>query len=135
MRKTIEKEEVKVNESEVKKEFNLEEAFVLWRNKSKAGNFYLRGKDLHDNKLVGFFNTKKKNPNEPDIRICEINVDANGNETTGNEICSLWDSEAKSGNRYLTGTTDEKEKIVAFYGKENEEARPYIRAYFRELDK
>ena len=129
MKKTIEKE---VNKESEVKEFTLEQAFVLWRNESKNGKFYLKGKDLHDNKIVGFFNTNKKNPKEPDIRVCEVSIDDQGKETTGNEICSLWDNESKNGNRYLTGTTDEKEKIVAFYGKEHEEARPYIRAYFKD---
>lgn len=132
MKKTIEKEEVKVNESEVKKEFNLDEAFVLWKNESKSGKSYLRGKDLHDNKLVGFFNTKKKNPKEPDVRVCEVEVDSEGKETTGKEVCSLWEKQSKNETRYLTGVTDENEYIVAFYGKEHQEMRPYIRAYFQE---
>lgn len=131
MKKTIEKEEVKVTETEVK-EFNLQEAFVLWRNKSKNGTDYLRGQDLHNNKLVGFFNTKKKNPKEPDIRICEVTMGEDGTQTTGNEVCSLWESVSKNEKRYLTGSTDENEKIIAFYGDINKEARPYIRAYFKE---
>ena len=130
MKKTIEKEVIN-KESEVK-EFTLEQAFVLWRNESKNGKFYLKGKDLHDNKIVGFFNTNKKNPKEPDIRVCEVILDDQCKESTGNEICSLWDNESSKGTRYLTGTTDEKEKIVAFYGKEHEEMRPYIRAYFKD---
>lgn len=129
MRKTIEKE-VKTEE---KKEFNLEEAFVLWRNKSKAGNFYLSGNTSEacgNKKLIGYFISNKQNPKEPDIRIYELNE----NNEKGNEIASLWENTSKTDSRYLTGHTSDKdkEKLVAFFGKENEEARPYIRAYFKE---
>lgn len=133
MRKTIEKEEVKeVVKEEVKKEFNLDEAFVLWRNTTKTGKHILKGHDLHKNKLIGFFNTKKKNPKEPDVRVCELN-EVDGKEVTGKEICSLWNYVGKTGSQYLLGSTDENEKIVAFYGKENEEKRPFIKGYFQEI--
>lgn len=128
--KTSSKTTTKTNEKEVKKEFNLKEAFVLWRNQSKAGAYYLSGNVSNEEKtkLVGYFNTNKKNPKEPDVRIYLI--DCEGNQ--GNEVCSLWEYISKNENSYLSGTTDEKEKIIAFYGKKNEEARPYIRAYYRE---
>lgn len=130
--KTIEKEKIETKESEVKQEFTLEEAFVLWRNTTKTGKHVLKGYDLHKNKLVGFFNTNKTNPKQPDVRICEVTMGEDGKETTGNEICSLWENQSNKGKRYLTGSTDEKEAIVAFYGKESEENKPYIRAYFKE---
>lgn len=125
MRKTVEKEIKK--EEEVKQEFKLIEAFAMWKNESKAGTPYLKGIDFKKNKLVGFFNSNKKNPKEPDVRIYE--VDADGKQ--GNEVASLWDNVGKKGN-YLTGMTDEKEKIVGFYNKTEDEKRPYVRVYFRE---
>lgn len=125
MRKTTLKEEVK-------KEFNLKEAFALWRNESKQGKFYLSGYTLDEKgnkvKLLGYFNTEKENPKQPDVSV--FLVDAEGKRA--DKVASLWESISPSNTRYLTGTTDENEKLVAFYGKEHEEARPYIRAYYKE---
>lgn len=133
MRKTIEKENVKEEVREVeKKEFNLDEAFVLWRNTTKKGNHILKGHDLHGNKLIGFFNTKKTNPKQPDIKVYEL-VETDGKETPGAEVCSMWDTKSKTESQYLTGSTDENEKIVGFYGNDKDEKRPYIRAYFKEV--
>ncbi len=126
MRTAVKNEETKTNEKEVKQEVKLTEAFALWKNKSKAGKDYLSGYDLHKNKLVGFFNTNKKNPKEPDVRVYSVNAEGNQDK----EVASLWDYISKNEKRYLTGTTDEKEKLVAFYGKQ--EKAPYIKAYFKE---
>ena len=79
-------------------------------------------------KVIGFFNTNKKNPKEPDIRIYVLDEKNN----IGKEVASLWDSLSKQNVRYLTGITDEKEKLVGFYGNEHEEKRPFIRVYFEE---
>lgn len=121
MKKTVEKE--------VKKE--LKEAFVLWKNEGKTGE-YLSGFTTFDpvkkEKLVGFFNSKKKNPNEPDIRVYYVKDDG----SRGEEAVSLWEETSQNGTRYLTGTTDDKERIIAFYGKEHQEMRPHIRAYFKD---
>ena len=122
----------KVTETKTeRKEFNLEEAFVLWQNESKNKTMYLSGftsEKLGKKKLLGYFNTKKNNPKEPDIRVYEL--DSEGKQ--GKEVVALWESISKQNVRYLTGTTDEKEKLIAFYGNEHEEKRPYIRAYFQE---
>ena len=104
----------------------LRECFVLWKKVSKNNVEYLSGylKEKNIN-IVGFFNTNKKNPKEPDIRIyCE-----NEEEKTNIEICSLWDNVSKNNNRYLAGVTNEDEKIIAFYDGENN--RPYIKAYYK----
>lgn len=125
MKKVVEKKK------EERKEFNLEEAFVLWRNESKNKVHYLSGftsEKLGKGKLIGYFNTKKKNPKEPDVRVYE--VDTEGKQ--GKEVADLWESISSKEKRYLTGTTDEKEKLIAFYGDENQEKRPYIRVYFQE---
>lgn len=122
MRKAIEKQE---EPKEVQKK-KLTEAFALWRNESKSGVKYLKGADLHKNKLVGFFNTNKKNPKEPDVRI--YSVDSEGKQDK--EVASLWAGISKNEKPYLTGSTDEKEKLVAFY--DTDEKHPYIKAYFKE---
>jgi len=40
--------------------------FSIWENQSKNGNIYYTGK-LGELDLIGFKNTQKKNPKEPDI--------------------------------------------------------------------
>lgn len=109
----------------------LKESFVLWKNISKANNEYLSGNTLDDPKdtfkLVGFFNTNKKNPKEPDIRIYSLNDE--GKQET--EVADLWETVSKNENRYLTGSTNEKEKLIAFYGNNEDLKRPYIRAYYK----
>ena len=111
---------------EVKQEVILEECFVVWKNTSKTGSEYLKGKDFQGNKVLGYFNTNKKNPKEPDIRIYNVNEEGK----TDKEIVSLWEYVSKNEKRYLSGLTDEKEKVVAFYG--SKEKQPYIRAYFKQ---
>ena len=114
--------------AEEKKEFNLDEAFALWLHTSKDKKEYLRGKDLNENKIVGFFNTNKRNEKEPDIELYQ--VDEKGNK--GDKVVSLWENKSKEGRVYLSGTTNENEKIVAFYGDKTEEKRPYVKGYFKE---
>ena len=57
------------------KEKKLEDFCALWEQKSKNGLEYLTGKDADGNKLVAFYNDTKKNPKEPDIRVCFSNED------------------------------------------------------------
>lgn len=130
MRKTIEKQETKEVEKEVKQEFNLEEAFHMWKNTSRSGNIYLKGatnEELDPIQLVGYFNTNKKNPKEPDIRIFSLDSENKQDK----EVCSLWENISKNEKRYLTGITDDKEKVIGFYSDENSK-KPYIRVYYKQ---
>lgn len=125
------KTSTKVTKEKTEKEVKeLTESFVLWLNKSKAGNEYLTGKlneKLGSGKLVGYFNTNKKNPKEPDIRIYTLDTE-NKNDK---EIADLWDAVSETtGNEYLTGTSDEQERLIGFYGEKNAKT-PYIRVYFK----
>ena len=119
---------LKTTQKTEKKEFDLKEAFVLWRNESKKtpGTYYLSGfvSNEEKTKLKGFFNTDKKNPKEADIRVY---TDVEGKLV---EVASLWTNLDKKEKKYLTGITDEKEKLVGWFGEENQEARPYIRCYY-----
>ena len=119
---------VKNEGKEVKKEkFDLQECFVLWLNTSKEGNKYLTGYDFNKNRIIGFYNRKLKD-NQPSIRL--YGVDDEG-KTTSEEIITLWDTKFKtSGKDGLSGYTNEKENIIAFYGDENDTKHPYIRGYF-----
>ena len=125
---TKEIKENKKVESEVSK---LTEAFALWLNTSKAGTKYLSGllnDKLGSGKVVGFYNSNKKNPKEPDIRV--YSVDSEGNQDR--EIADLWDSVSKNENEYLTGISDEKERLIGFYNaEESESKKPYIKVYFK----
>jgi hypothetical protein len=111
---------------EEKKEFDLKEAFVLWKNVAKSGKEYLAGFVANEEKtkLKGFFNTDKKNPKEPDIRVyTEVNDKLV-------EVASLWTNVDKKEQKYVTGSTDENEKLVGWFGKENQEMRPFVRVYY-----
>ena len=120
---------MKTTNKEINKEekFDLQEAFVLWRNESK-NTVYYTGYDLNKNKMVCFENTNKRNDKEPDFRVYYQNAEGKREEKS---CCGLWYSESKKGNKFLTGKTNEEEKIIAFLGDVNKEKRPYITAYFK----
>lgn len=124
---------VKKETEETKKEkFDLNECFTLWLNTSKEGNKYLTGYDFNKNRIIGFYN-KKANDKQPSIRI--YGVDEEG-KTTSEEIITLWDTTFKtSGKDGLSGYTNEKENIIAFYGDETDSKRPYIKGYFAKDNK
>lgn len=119
---------MRTKKTEEKKEFNLDEAFVLWLKTSKDKKEYLSGHDLNNNKIVGFFNTNKTNEKQPDVELYQVEKDGK----RGDKVVSLWNNLSKDNKDYLLGTTNEEEKIVAFYGDKEEEKRPYIRGYFKE---
>lgn len=113
------------------KGFKLTEAFVLWKNESKNNVEYLSGRleGKEEVKLVGYFNSRKKNPKEPDIRVYDI--DSEGKQ--GIEVAVLWENISKNENRYLTGNTNDDERLVAFYSDIDENpTRPYIKAYYKQ---
>ena len=118
-----------VKKEEQKESKKLEEVFALWKKKARSGLDYLTGKTTDNTNLVAYYNTNKKNPKEPDIRVYVSN-----DGKTGEEVASLWESISKKDEktRYLTGTTNEKEKLVAFYEESENEKRPYIKAYFQD---
>ena len=120
------------NEENKKEKFDLQECFTLWLNTSKEGNKYLSGYDFNKNRIIGFYNNKV-NDKQPSIRI--FGVDEEG-KTTKEEIITLWDTTFKtSGKDGLSGYTNEKERIIAFYGDENDTKHPYIRGYFTKDNK
>lgn len=113
----------KTNEKE---KFDLQECFTLWIHKAKSGLNYLTGYDFNKNRLVGFYN-QKKTDKQPLIRIFDLKEDG----STGEEIITLWEAISKQENKYLNGVTNENEKIIAFFGDETDEVRPYIKGYFK----
>ena len=114
-------------EENKKEKFDLKECFTLWLNTSKEGNKYLTGYDFNNNRIIGFYN-RKQTDKQPSIRI--FGVDEEG-KTTQEEIITLWDTTFKtSGKAGLSGYTNEKESLIAFYGDESDSKRPYIKGYF-----
>lgn len=111
------------------KDSNLKELMSLWLHESANKTKYLTGTadDVTGKfKVVGFFNTSKKNENEPDIRVYE---EVEKGQELKEVLVSLWKHTSKGGTDYMTGKDNEDNKVVAFYGKENEEKRPYVRIY------
>ena len=114
------------------KDSNLKELMSLWLHESKSGSKYLTGTAQDPTgkfKVVGFFNNSKRDEKDPSVRIYE-EVE-NGSELK-EVLVTLWEHTSKSGNAYLTGKDNEDNNVVGFYGKENEEKRPYIRIYTQE---
>ena len=122
----------KSEQKETKKEkFDLNECFTLWSNTSKEGNKYLTGYDFNKNRIIAFYN-KKSNDKQPSIRI--YGVDDEGKMS--NEIITLWDTTFKtSGKSGLSGYTNEKENIIAFYGDDETGKKPFIKGYFAKDNK
>ena len=110
-----------------KKEFTMEQAFALWRAKSAKGAAYFTGK--YDGSFIrGFYNTKKQNPKEPDIRIYRI--DAEGNMEK-DEFLSLWCNVSEGGKKYLTGKLDGRRVVGFINSKANDENKmPYVTVYW-----
>ena len=112
---------------EEKKEFDLQEACVLWLHTSKNGKEYLKGHDLNRNNVVGYFNIKE-NEKQPTIRVYSLDKE----NKIDSEIITLWETESLNKSTYLSGYTDENEKVIAFYGNKEDLNRPYIRVYFKD---
>ena len=114
--------------TETKKEIKMEQAFALWKQTSKAGNEYFTGSD-GKTKLVAFYNGKKKNPKEQDLRVYAMDKDGKAEEK---ELVSLWCNVSKSGKKYLTGKLEEK-RLVGFINENpKNEKQPYVSVYFSE---
>ena len=119
--------------TETKKEFTLERALVMWIYKGKKGGKYLSGKTEDGDKIKGFFNSKKNNPKEPDIRIYGVNEKG---DLTKDEICSLWCNTTENGKKYATGKMD-GDRVVGFF---NSKAQvdgvvPYLNVYYSDDQK
>lgn len=107
--------------------------FAMWRKRSKKGDTYFtgayHGNDEHYAKdLRGFYNSKKKNPNEPDVKIYLVNEDG---ELLEEPIVSLWCNATDSGKKYLSGKYKEK-RVVGFINDKatKENKQPYFSVYY-----
>lgn len=117
--------------AENKKEFTMVQVFALWKSKAKSGAEYLTGKTGDGLKLTGFFNTKKKNPKEPDLRVYTHDSEGNLNKDV---YVSMWCNVSKNDKKYLTGKIGDK-RIVGFIRKTENEKAPYVSVYYSEEQK
>lgn len=117
---------------------DLKECFALWEQTSKDKKTeYLSGKTSGDDpmRLVAFYNNVKKNPNQPDITVYEkIQIVENGKKRDEqNQVASLWVNTSKAGKSYLSGKTNDNEKIIGFYNDNTQDGKyPYIRVYYKD---
>lgn len=105
-------------------------AFALWKHKDKNGKPYFSGNiEESRTKLTAFFNTNKKNPKEPDVRVYEQYQDG---KLSKEEYTSLWANVSeKTGKKYLSGKIGDK-RVVGFVNEDTESKRPYVSVYFSE---
>lgn len=103
---------------------NENQILALWKQTSKDGNSFLSSKEY-----VGFYNSNKKNPKEPDLRVYK--KDENGK--IGKEsLLDMWCNPTKDGKgKYLTGKISGR-KVVGFITKEwtEESKKPYLSVYY-----
>lgn len=82
---------------------------LLWDATSKKGEKYFESKYYK-----AFYNTNKKNPNEPDLRIFKIQEDGTLRKE---EYASLWCNVSKKENKYLSGKRYDGVGLVGFIHK------------------
>lgn len=122
----------KTTTNETKKEFKMKDVFTMWLYTSKNNKgMYLSGRDVTGQKLVGFFNGKKNNPKEPDVRIYACTEDGISKE----EYISLWCNVSKNGKKFLSGKMGGT-RVVGFISSraEADGTIPYFTVYFSEAD-
>lgn len=119
-------------ETAEKKEFTLERMFTMWIYKSKKGNKYLSGKTNEGVQLKGFFNSKKENPKEPDIKIYIVN---DNGDLSKDEFVSLWCNTTEAGKKYVSGKVD-GERVVGFFNSKAEinGIIPYLNVYYSDSE-
>ena len=113
---------------ETKKQFEMEQAFAMWKKKSESGSTYFTGSSATGERLIGFYNGKKKNPKEPDVRIYYY---VKGGKLE-QEFCSMWVNLSKNEKKYLSGKMSNNKKVVGFINEKATEKQPYFSVYFSE---
>ena len=131
----------KANPQTDKREFELQPIFSLWRRKSKDGKkTYFSGKTTAGEYVVGFYNTKRKNPKEPDLRVYFQTDNTESGFIPGVSF-SIWhNANDKTGKEYFSGVYQNEQnkngvesyKIVGFKSKSKNEKAPELNFYIRE---
>lgn len=109
------------------KKIELKEVFTMWLKESAKGTIYLSGKSATGTKLVGFVNSKKDEPNQPDMNIMVQKGEGEKNE----KYCNLWVNVSESGIKYISGKIG-NDRIVGFFreGAELGSKKPFFTVYF-----
>lgn len=105
------------------------ELFSLWKKESRSGNGYFTGRTVEKENLVAFYNTNKKNPKEPDLRVY---IQAKDNKEENIPYASLWCNLSKADKKYLVGKTEDGKNIVGFFNNGKNEKAPYLRVYLKD---
>lgn len=115
-----------------KKEFTMRQVFAMWKRTSKNGNSYFTGKGIDGAEIRGFYNTKKANPKEPDIRIYKVLSDGSLEKE---QYLGLWCNAKENGKKYLSGKLDGL-RVVGFINSKatDENKQPYFSVYWSDTD-
>lgn len=116
-----------------KKEFTLKQVFAMWKRTSKNGKTtFFTGKDIDGREIRGFYNTKKQNPKEPDIRIYHL---TESGELEKEVYVSLWCNAKDNGKKYLSGKIDGL-RVVGFINAKAtaENKQPYFSVYWSDTN-
>lgn len=106
----------------------LEQVFAMWKQTAKSGKSYFTGKYKGD-ELRGFYNSNKKNPNEPDVKIYTVK----DGELSKEPILVLWCNATDSGKKYLSGKIADSRVVGFINEKANaENKQPYFSVYYSE---
>lgn len=101
---------------------------TLWKQKGKSGVSYFTGFHKQNHDVLGFFNSKKNNPKQPDLDIYLKNEDGK----RGDLYASLWVNVSETkGTKYCAGYLkgDDKIKITGFINKSENPKAPYLKIY------
>ena len=111
------------------KHAEMQQIFAMWKREGKKGTPYFTGVTKDGTELRGFYNTKKKNLNEPDLRIYALDMQGNLEK---DEVGSLWCNSSKDGKKkYLSGKIFDTVKVVGFFNEKatKENKQPSFRVY------
>ena len=117
-------------ENKKKEEKTMKDLATLWEHLSESSLKYLSGnlsEEYKYSKVIAFYNTKKKNEKEPDVRVYLLDEDGKKDH----DIISLWEQTSKQGAKYYSGITDEKENVIAFINSSDDIKQPKIRIYLK----
>ena len=94
----------------------------LWKQKSKDGTKTYLSSKTH----IAFYNTKKKNPNEPDLRIYIKTAEGK----KGEDYASIWCNTTDAGKKYLSGKMVDGTKLTGFINDTTKNDKiPYCSIY------
>lgn len=115
--------------TETKQTMKMNQVMAMWKRESKQGKPYFSGKLADGTNLVGFYNTFKKNPQEPDVRIYKAGELGHNGEA----VMTLWANVSKKGTKYLSGTYEGK-RVIGFINGDDASNKPYFAVYSRDED-